>query len=210
MLNEKYKKANFSVLILMVVYSCIQLVWYYIPYLLNVINFYNLDAIKYGIIGGYIEESFIQSNILHPFIYGVLGIIFSLCLIAELTICLLKKYVIMVLHITIIAQNTILLCMQAWSKYFVNIVEDIVIIDIKLWLVIVLIIAGIFIWLSTKQKMFYILFGIIIILQIINTFSLVSEYIASIYVPQVVLQCFSGIVIPILYCIFLILNHKKK
>lgn len=111
--------------------------------------------------------------------------------------------------ITIISQNITILCLQVWSKYFVNSNEDTVIIDIKLWLVIVLIIAGVSIWLSTKQKVFQTLLGVTTILQMINTFTLTAEHIASIYIPQVAFQCFNGIVIPILYLIFLVLNQQR-
>lgn len=62
----------------MVVYSSIWLFLQYVPYLLDVIKLYNRDEIKYGIISGYISNSFIQSEILYHFIYGILGIIFLL------------------------------------------------------------------------------------------------------------------------------------
>ena len=66
------------------------------------------------------------------------------------------------------------------------------------------------IWLSSKQKIFYILLATITLLQLLNTVAIVKEYIASISIPQVAFECFNGIVILILYWIFLILNRQKN
>lgn len=209
-MSKTRKKISFCILILMVVYSFILLFLWYVPYLLDIIGFYNQDDIKYGIAGGYISNFFIQSKILYHFIYGILGIIFLLCLIIVLIILLFKKNMNRMVGITIISQNIALMIFQTWSKYFVNSIEDIVIIDIKFWLIIVLIITGSCILLSTKQKIFYILLGIIIILRVLNTVFLVVEHIASIYALRVAFRCFNGIVLPILYWIFLILNTSKN
>lgn len=209
-MSKTRKKTSFCILILMVVYSFILLFLWYVPYLLDIIGFYNQDDIKYGIAGGYISNFFVQSKILYHFIYGILGIIFLLCLIIVLIMSLFKKNINRIVGITIISQNAALIILQVWPKCLVNIIEEIVIIDIKFWLVIVLIITGNCILLSAKQKIFYILLGIITILQVLNTVFLVVEHIASIYVPQVAFHCFNGIVIPILYWIFLILNTSNK
>ena len=126
----------------MMIYSYILIIFRYVPYLLNVIKFYNLDDIKYGIISGYISESFIQSEILYPFIYGILGIICLLCLIIVLIFSLFKRNMIRIIGMTVISQSISLIVFQAWSKYFVDSIGDTITIDVKVWLVIVLIIMG--------------------------------------------------------------------
>ncbi len=208
-MSKTHRKISFYILILMMVYSCTLLFLWYVPYLLNVVEFYNREEIEYGIIGGYISNSFMQSKILYHFICGLLGITFLICLIIVLALFLLKKNMNRIFGIAIISQNIALILFQAWPKYFVNRTNDTITIDIKLWLAVVLIITGICILLSIKQAIFYLLLSIVSMLQLLNTVTLVVENKASISVPQVAFRCFNGIVIPILYWIFLILNTSK-
>ncbi len=209
-MSKTHRKISFYILILMMIYSCMLLFLWNVPYLLSVIEFYNRGEIKYGIIDGYISNSFFQSEILYHFICGLLGITFSICLIIVLALFLLKKNMNKIFGKIIISQNVALILFQVWFKYFVNKADDAITIDIKLWLVIVLIITGICVLLSIKQTIFYLLLGIVTILQLLNTVTLVVEYMASLSIPQVTFRCFNGIVLPILYWIFLILNISRE
>lgn len=201
-----YNKTSL-IIILMYLYTIILLFAWVIPNFFSAIRF--LNSIKYEIIGGYATDCFVQESVYY-FSCNALNMIFFLVNIIFLTISIFKPKEVKTVGIIIIAQDSAFLLLQLWSEYFVNSIEDVVIINIKLWLIIVLTITGIVIWLSIKQKIFYLLLCVITILQLLNSITLVIGYIPYLYVPQVIFLCFHDIVLPILYWIFIIFSTPKN
>ena len=113
------------------------------------------------------------------------------------------------LGMLIIAQNTFLLSLKGWNKFLTNKVNDTVLIDIKMFLGIISLAIIIFVLISFKQKIFYLLLMVMTLLQCFNIISFSLEYVRSISNIYVIFECFCEILILIPYWIVSLSMNKS-
>ena len=206
-----HSRANLILLILMSMWTTLILFIQAIPSLKLILRVSNkmIEEISYGY-GSYADEMFIQTDIIYPIAYNALNVLTLVCTIIFSIISIFKPKMTKLLGITIIVQNTFSLALKGWDKFLINKLDDTVLIDIKMLLVIVSFVTIIFVLMSFKQKIFYLILGTITLLQCLNTISFLSEYIRSINNIYMILECFCMILVLILYWIILFLQIKNN
>lgn len=195
-----------TLLILISIWVAVNLVVQAIPGLNSTIRF--IDNIEYEILGGYTSEFFIQRNVTYAFAYNV---IYTLTLVTVLifsTISIFNKKKIKLVGIAIIVQNSLLLALELWECLLTDTLNDIALIHIKKYLIIIVIITIGFTVISFKQKIFYLLLSIITLLRCLSTINFCLEYIGSINNIYVILMCFCETLVLILYWIILLLSRR--
>lgn len=206
MRKVSHSRVNFILLILMSIWTTVILFSQAIPSLNSTIRFIN--NVKYEIIGGYASDFFIQRNVNYAISYNIAYVLTFVCIAIISIISIFKPKMIKLLGVAIITQNTFLLSFKVWDKFLINKLDDTVLINIKMLLVIVSFVTIIFVLMSFKQKIFYLILGTITLLQCSNTISFLSEYIRSINNIYMILECFCMIPVLILYWIILFLQIK--
>ena len=206
-----HSRANLILLILMSMWTTLILFIQAIPSLKLILRVSNkmIEEISYGY-GSYVDEIFIQTDIIYPIAYNALNVLMLVCTTIISIISIFKPKMIKLLGVAIITQNTFLLSFKMWDKFLINKLDDTVLIDIKMLLAIVSFVTIIFVLMSFKQKIFYLILGTITLLQCLNTISFLSEYIKSINNIYMILECFCMILALILYWIILFLQIKNR
>ncbi len=200
-------KVSFILLIFIIIWTAIILITRAIP-ALNY-EFRLIESIKYEIIGGYASKCFIQRKVVGNIFYNmVYTLSFTFILVFSVITIFIPK-TIKAVGITLIAQVITLLSLDMWYRFLADELRDTVLIDIKLYIGITILITIAFTLLSFKQNKFYLILGIVTLLQCFYTINLVKEYIGSINNIQIIFQCFSEIVIPILYWMIILLRKKN-
>ena len=206
-----HSRANLILLILMSIWVTLILFIQSIPSLKLILRVSNkmIEEISYGY-GSYADEIFIHSDIIYPIAYNALNVLTLICTTIFSIISIFKPKMTKLLDITIIVQNTFSLALKGWDKFLINKLDNTILIDIKMFLVIVSFVTIIFVLISFKQKIFYLILGIITLLQCLNTISIFMEYIGSISNIHVILDCSYMIFILILYWVLLFLQIKNN
>lgn len=208
MKKTSHSRVNFILLILMSIWTTLILFAQAIPSLNSTIRF--IDNVKYEITGGYASDFFIQRNVNYAISYNAINVLTLVCTTIFSIISIFKSKMTKLLGITIIVQNTFSLALKGWDKFLINKLDNTILIDIKMFLVIVSFVTIIFVLFSFKQKIFYLILGTITLLQCLNTISFLSEYIRSINNIYMILECFCMILVLILYWIMLFLQIKNN
>lgn len=208
MKKTSHSRVNFILLILMSIWTTLILFAQAIPSLNSTIRF--IDNVKYEITGGYASDFFIQRNVNYAISYNAINVLTLVCTTIFSIISIFKPKMTKLLGITIIVQNTFSLALKGWDKFLINKLDNTILIDIKMFLVIVSFVTIIFVLFSFKQKIFYLILGTITLLQCLNTISFLSEYIRSINNIYIILECFCMILVLILYWIILFLQIKNN
>lgn len=208
MKKTSHSRVNFILLILMSLWTTLILFAQAIPSLNSTIRF--IDNVKYEITGGYASDFFIQRNVNYAISYNAINVLTLVCTTIFSIISIFKPKMTKLLGITIIVQNTFSLALKGWDKFLINKLDNTILIDIKMFLVIVSFVTIIFVLFSFKQKIFYLILGTITLLQCLNTISFLSEYIRSINNIYMILECFCMILVLILYWIILFLQIKNN
>ena len=208
MKKTSHSRVNFILLILMSIWTTLILFAQAIPSLNSTIRF--IDNVKYEITGGYASDFFIQRNVNYAISYNAINVLTLVCTTIFSIISIFKPKMTKLLGITIIVQNTFSLALKGWDKFLINKLDNTILIDIKMFLVIVSFVTIIFVLFSFKQKIFYLILGTITLLQCLNTISFLSEYIRSINNIYMILECFCMILVLILYWIILFLQIKNN
>lgn len=206
-----HNRANLILLILMSLWATLILFIQAIPSLKLILRVSNkmIEEISYGY-GSYADEIFIQTDIIYPIAYNALNVLTLVCITIFSIISIFKPKMTKLLGITIIVQNTFSLTLKGWDKFLINKLDDTILIDIKMFLIIVSFVTIIFVLISFKQKIFYLILGTITLLQCLNTISFLSEYIRNINNIYVILECFYMILVIIMYWIILFLQIKNN
>lgn len=204
-----HSRANLILLILMSMWTTLILFIQAIPSLKLILRVSNkmIEEISYGY-GSYADEMFIQTDIIYPIVYNAINVLTLACTTIFSIISIFKPKMTKLLGITIIVQNTFSLALKGWDKFLINKLDNTILIDIKMFLVIVSFVTIIFVLFSFKQKILYLILGTITLLQCLNTISFLSEYIRSINNIYIILECFCMILVLILYWIILFLQIK--
>lgn len=208
MKKTSHSRVNFILLILMSIWTTLILFAQAIPSLNSTIRF--IDNVKYEITGGYASDFFIQRNVNYAISCNAINVLTLICTTIFSIISIFKPKMTKLLGITIIVQNTFSLALKGWDKFLINKLDNTILIDIKMFLVIVSFLTIIFVLFSFKQKIFYLILGTITLLQCLNTISFLSEYIRSINNIYMILECFCMILVLILYWIILFLQIKNN
>lgn len=193
-----------TLLILISIWIAVNLIVQAIPDLKSMIRFIN--NIEYEILGGYTSDFFIQRNVTYAFAYNVIYILTLIAILMFSTISIFNRKKIKLMGIAIIAQNVLLLALELWKRFLIDTLNDIALIHIKKYLIIIVIITVGFIVISFKQKIFYLLLAIMTLLRCLNTINFCLEYIGSINNIYVILMCFCETIVLILYWIILLLS----
>lgn len=206
-----HSRANLILLILMSMWTTLILFIQAIPSLKLILRVSNkmIEEISYGY-GSYADEMFIQTDIIYPIAYNAINVLTLVCTTIFSIISIFKPKMTKLLGITIIVQNTFSLALKGWDKFLINKLDNTILIDIKMFLLIVSFVTIIFVLFSLKQKIFYLILGTITLLQCLNTISFLSEYIRSINNIYIILECFCMILVLILYWIILFLQIKNN
>ena len=203
-----HSRANFILLILMTMWTTIILIAQAIPSLKFVMQFIN--SVRYEIIGGYVDELFIQKEIVWSMSYNILYTLTYSLIIIFLIITTFKPKIVKILGIIIIAQNIVLLSLLAWNKLLINELNNTILIDIKVYLGLTILTTIIFVIISNKPKMFYLILSVVTLLQCFNTIGLVIKHVNHIGSIYVIFQCFSEVLVLIPYWIVLLLTNKTN
>lgn len=143
-------------------------------------------------------------------VWYIVDTISLILIIAFSIISVFKSKIIKVIGITMIFQNIILLSLRAWYQFFTN-GNDIINMDIKLYLIITVIAAFIVVYLSiAKSKIFVSALGCIAIIQVIISIYYINNYIGSTLgiLPMFHNYCDQTFIL-ILYWIVLISTNRK-
>lgn len=203
-----HNKVNFIMLIIMIIWGAIILFIHAIPGLNSAL--YLADSVRYEIIGGYVDEYFIQINIIGRISYNIFYTLTSALIIIFSIVTIFKPNMIKAVGITLIVQNITLLSFDIWHKFLINASNNTILIDIKIYLSLTTLVAIIIILISLKQIIFYFILGIITLLQCLSTINLIEEYIGGINNIYVIFECFCGILTLILYWLILLSMNKKN
>lgn len=211
MKKVSHSRVNFILLILMSIWTTLILFIQSIPNLKLILRVSNrmIEEISYGY-GSYTDEIFEQTDIIYPITYNTLYTLTLVCIVIFSILSIFKPKMIKVLGVSIIIQNTFLLSLKWWDEFLIDKMNDIVLVDIKIFLGIIFLITVIFVLISFKQKIFYLVLGIITLLQCFNTISFLAEYIGSINNIHVILECFCMILVFILYWTILLSINKNN
>lgn len=203
-----YNRTNLILLILMLAWVTLILFIRAIPSLNSTIRFIN--NIKYEILGGYASDFFIQRNVNYAIYYNIINVLMLVYIVIISIVSIFKPKMIKILGIGIIVQNIFLLALTGWDKFLINKLAETILIEIKMYFIIISLMVIIFVLISFKQKIFYLILGTITLLQCLNTISIFMEYIGSTSNIHVILDCFYMIFILILYWALLFLQIKNN
>lgn len=193
-------KGSMALLSLMIIISGILIFSQLIPSYSSVLNF--AENVKYEIIGGYVDEYFVQREIVYPLSYCVF-LLFTYGLIAVLAfVTIFKKNIEKVLGAIIVGQNIGVLLLVVWNVFGEGKI------DIKFYLYLLVIITTITGVLSLINKFRYPMLVIASLIQCINTIYLLSKYIDALNNIYVIMDCFSLISILILYWFVCLAQNK--
>lgn len=210
MKNISHSRVNFILLILIAMWTIIILFTQAIPNLKLIFRVTDsiIETMPYGYEN--MDDFFKQIEIIYPMTYNILYILtFTLILIFS-TITIFQPKFIKILGVVILTQNIVLLALSVWDNFWANELNNIILIDIKVYLVLTIIVAIIFAIISTNPKVFCLIFGTVALLQCLKTISLVIERINHLRNIHIIIQCFDKILILILYCIVLFFSYKNK
>ena len=205
-----HSKVNFILLIFITIWVSIILIAQAIPDLKLILRVTNrmIKEISYGY-NPYADNIFKQTNIIYPIAYNILYTSTLVCIAVISILSIFKPQMIKALGMLIIAQNTFLLSLKWWNKFLTNKVNDTVLIDIKMFLGIISLAIIIFVLISFKQKIFYLLLMVMTLLQCFNIISFSLEYVRSISNIYVIFECFCEILILIPYWIVSLSMNKS-
>lgn len=208
MKKVSHSKTNLALIGLMAIWSIILLVKWLIPGLFSSTQFVSDDITKYGITDGYYDDFFIQRDVIYYILNYIFEILSFLIFLVSLAAFLFKPKKIQIVGFILIIQNVILLSIQVWDRFCVNPVENKINIDIWWSLCITFIITVILIYLSSKQKFFYIILAFVTLLRGANTLIFMFENsIDNIYI---IFNCFDCLFPLILYWVLIYDQYKQN
>lgn len=208
MKKVSHSKANLALVGLMAMWSITLLVKWLIPSLFSAAQFVSDDTTKYGIIGGYYDDFFIQRHVIYYILNCIFETLSFLIFVVLLAALLFKPKMIKIVGIILIIQNVILLSIQVWDRFCINPLESKINIDIWWNLCIAFIITAILIYLSSKQKFFYMILAFVTLLRGANTLAFMFENnIDNIYV---IFNCFDCLFPMILYWLLILEQYKHN
>ena len=203
-----HSRASLILLILITIWTTLILIAQAIPSLNSTIRF--VENVKYEILGGYASDFFIQRNVTYAISYNIFYTLTLATISIFSVISIFKSKMVKLMGIAIIAQNTLLVALRMWDSFLIDTLNDTILINIKTYLVIIIIITVVFTIISFRQKIFHLLLIGMTLLQCFNTISFILEYIRSINNIYVIFECFCGILILILYWIILLSVNKSR
>ena len=144
-----HSRANLILLILISIWATLILFIQSIPSLKLILRVSNkmIEEISYGY-GSYADEIFIQTDIIYPIAYNALNVLPLICTTIFSIISIFKPKMTKLLGITIIVQNTFSLALKGWDKFLINKLDNTILIDIKMFLVLVSFVTIIFVLIS--------------------------------------------------------------
>ena len=212
-MNKLFRTRKNILLILIVIWDVFSILFYWKPYLLEILNFQ--ENIKYEIIGGYISKQFVEEHIYYNYALFDISIV---CIISELlfTVLSLKntnstKFI----SIGIFTQTIFFTLLNVWKNYFIDSYNETEIIGLKMWVIVSITICILLVvFASLNNKILYAVLGVATILQLISTIMifqsnrgfLLTQSITSPNYFSIVFQCVNEIVIYILYWILIIIK----
>lgn len=200
---------SISLLILIIMWSFVLIIGYTISGLAYSIRFANSDMTKALITGGYVDENFIQLEIMYPISIYILYTLALIVIIILLIISIFNPPIIKVVGSIIIAQNIIILSLRAWLRFFTNGIDTISI-NIKLYLLLSIVLVILSIILSLKKNFLYHQLIFITILQItklIYSAPIVIRYI-NVNMIKCIFNFFDCIITIILYWLLIFSNRN--
>lgn len=193
-------KVSTVLLGLIIIFSGILICFQIIPSCTSVLNF--AENVKYEILGGYVDDYFVQREIVYPLSYSIfLLVTYGLIAIFAL-MTIFKKNMVKTLGAIIVGQNIGVLLLEVWNAFGEGKI------DITYCLCLLAIFTIIVVVLSLLNKLKYPMLVIASLIQCINTIYLLSKYINVLNNIFVIMDCFSLISILILYW-FVCLTQNK-
>ena len=167
-MNKLFRTRKNILLILIVIWDVFSILFYWKPYLLEILNFQ--ENIKYEIIGGYISKQFVEEHIYYNYALFDISIV---CIISELlfTVLSLKntnytKFI----SIGIFTQTIFFTLLNVWKNYFIDSYNETEIIGLKMWVIVSITICILLVvFASLNNKILYAVLGVATILQLIST-----------------------------------------
>lgn len=158
-MKTSHIRESFIMLVLLAIWSLIILVVYSIPGLVYAINF--AYSFKYEIMAGYVDECFWQKEIIWSISFCIFHTLTFAFVIIFSIVAIFKSEIIKAVGGVIIAQNIVLLSLELWEEFLINELNNTILIDIKLYLLIAIFATIVFVIMSLKQKIFYLILSIL-------------------------------------------------
>ena len=191
---------------LIIIWNIFLLITYFFPgigsSIRTLIN-YNIHVAKYD---GICERKFLCCQIIEYLIN-----IFSSLIICIFSILFLfnEKYLIHA-GMTSSIQTISNILFFIWGHYLIDVYEEKLIVDLKIWVILSIILVVIISNFIIKRKWFNFFFIIATLIQFINTCFLVKHYFLALSHFNVLFFCFYELVIYVLYWALLILDKHSR
>lgn len=198
MKNVSYNIITKTILILIIIWSCILIFIYAIPSLNSSINF--VCSTKYEIVGGYADKHYIQGYIIYPILFKSVYILLLIPIITFSIILIFNKNKnIKPITLTIIIQNLLTLTFHIWNEYLIGVL------DIALFLCLCIIFICPFVIMLYRKNFLLLTLFFVTLIQIINILSINVIY-DNVYE---IFRYFGLIFIIILYWLLILCNYKN-
>ena len=207
-----------TVLLLLIILWCVtSAVFYWSSYFIDILDF--KKNVKYEIIYGYCNKTFLDENLYYHLTYAFLN---SICVVTMLIfsiVSLVKQKSTKLIGVLMSIQTMISTLLKIWMNYLIDSINNTETIDLRIWICISIIVSiGIGLIMCLKQIDFIPFFLSITVLQVIDTIFLIQTNINFIRVEPItnpnyiktIYWCINGTIVYVLYWILFVQKSKTQ